>query len=213
MVKKTRVSKKKIIRVVLVFCAIVVVGGYFVSKQLKGKEEKVKQVVKIEEKIEGYNYELSENETDYYKGLFKNLKSVLSEDEIDEEKYASLVSQLFLADFFNLDNKLSKNDVGGVQFIYNDFRDDFSKLAKESIYHYVESDIYKERKQELPVVKEVSVLNIDRVEWTYLKNKVDKEAYQIDLKISYEEDMGYQENATLVLVHNDETLDMINRSA
>ncbi len=199
-------------RFALIFGIIVIIGGYFVSKQLRGKEEKVKQVVKIEEKIEGYNYELAENETEYYKGLFKNLKSVLSADEVDEEKYASLVSQMFLADFFNLDNKLNKNDVGGVQFVHENFRDDFSKLAKESVYRYVESDLYKERKQELPVVKEVSVLNVETLEWTYLETQVDKEAYQIDLKITYEEDMGYQEDATLVLVHNDDRLDIIKMS-
>ena len=129
-------------------------------------------------------------------------------DEIDEEKYASVICQLFLADFFNLDNKISNNDIGGTQFIYESFREDFEKLAQESIYHYVENNIYGDRKQELPIVTEVSVVDIKEASYTYL-DESDDNAYQIDLKIIYEKDMGYQEDVTLVLVHHNERLEII----
>lgn len=207
--KKKRVNKKKVIVfvAVVVLLFVVVVNGY---NTLKGPKEKkrVKQTVKVEEQIDHYGYELDDNETSYYKELFKNLKAVLKEEEVDEEKYASLVGQLFLVDFFNLDNKLDKNDVGGLQFVYSSFQSDFENLAKESIYHYIESNLYGDRKQELPVVKEVSVLKIDTVLFHYLDQK-DEKAYQIDLKIIYEKDLGYQENVTLVLVHHDEKLEII----
>lgn len=209
MKKKKRVNKKKvaIFVAIVVLLFILLVNGYNV---LKGPKEKkrVKQTVKVEEQIDHYGYELDDNETNYYKELFKNLKVILNEEEVDEEKYASLVSQLFLVDFLNLDNKLNKNDVGGLQFVYSSFREDFENLAKESIYHYVESNLYGDRKQELPIVKEVSILKVETALFHYLDQK-DENAYQIDLKVIYEKDLGYQENVTLVLVHHDEKLEII----
>lgn len=204
--KKKSGSKKKIIRFLVLFAIVLVF--MLIGYNLFNKKEKVKQVIKIEETIDDYGYELADNETQYYKDLFKELKGVLKETEVDEEKYASLVSRLFLADFFNLDNKVSKNDIGGVQFIYDSFREDFEKLAKESIYHYVESNIYGDRKQQLPIVREVSVLDIKDASYTYLEES-DDNAYQIDLKIVYEEDLGYQENVTLVLAHHNGRLEII----
>lgn len=209
MTKKKRISKKKIIKFILVLILLlfIVLGAYQVITGMKDKK-KVKQQVKVEEKIDDYGYELADNETEYYKGLFKELKAVLNEKELDEEKYASLISQLFLADFFTLDNKLSKNDIGGLQFVYSDFQTDFEKLAKESVYRYIENNIYGDRKQSLPIVKEVSVINIENTSFNYL-DQTDEHAYQVDLKISYEEDMGYQEDATLVLIHNNDRLEII----
>lgn len=206
MKRKRRANKK--IKFIIMICAIaiVLIFGYYFLKPKSSK--KAQSVIKIEEKIEDYGYELAENETDYYKSLFKNLKAVLSEKPIEEEKYASLVGQLFLADFFHLDNKLSKNDVGGLQFVYSDFRDDVEKYAKESVYHYVENNMYGDRKQALLVVTEVSVLKSEKVEISYLDTS-DEEAYQIDFKIAYEEDMGYQTSATLYIVHHDNRLEIV----
>ncbi len=205
--KKKKRANRRIKFIIIIFVVIVLITlGYLFLKPSKPK--KVQNVVKIEEKIESHGYELAENETNYYKELFKNLKAVLNDKPLNEEKYATLVGQLFLADFFNLDNKQSKNDIGGLQFVYSDFRDDFEKYAKEGVYHYVESNIYGDRKQELPVVTEVSVLNIEQLEINYLDTS-DKEAYRVDFKIAYEEDLGYQTAATLYLVHHNDKLEIV----
>ncbi len=206
MKKKKRVSRKIKIMVSIVMIIILIILGCLYLKPSKPK--KAQKAVKIEEKIESHGYELAENETDYYKDLFKNLKIVLNDKPLNEEKYATLIGQLFLADFFNLDNKQSKNDVGGLQFVYSDFRDDFEKFAKEGIYHYVESNLYGDRKQKLPIVTEVTVLNVEQMEITYLDTR-DKNGYQVDLKVSYAEDMGYQTSATLYLIHHNDKLEIV----
>lgn len=206
MKKKKRANRK--IRVIISIVVIIVLAIFVYLFLKPSKPKKVQNVVKIEETIENYGYELADNETNYYKELFKNLKTVLNDKPLNEEKYASLVSQLFLSDFFNLNNKQSKNDVGGLQFVYSDFRDDFEKLAKEGIYHYVESNIYGDRDQKLPIVKEISVLNVEQLEINYLDTS-DKEAYRIDLKIIYEEELGYQAEATLYLVHHEDKLEIV----
>lgn len=208
MKKKKRVNKRKIRIIIILLVGIIILLFGFCMLKGKGNNKRVKKEVKVEEKIDDYNYELDDNETAYYKELFKSLKNVLSADELDEEKYASLVSQLFLADFFNLDNKLSKNDIGGIQFVYADYQKDFENLAKESVYHYVESNIYGDRKQELPVVSEVSIVNIEKKSVKYL-DTVDEVAYIVDLSIAYEKDMGYQAEATLTLVHHNDRLEII----
>lgn len=206
MKKKKRANRKIKIIISITVIIVLIILGYLYLKPSKPK--KVQKAAKIEEKIESHGYELAENETDYYKELFKNLKIVLNEETLNEEKYASLVGQLFLADFFNLDNKISKNDVGGLQFVYSDFREDVEKYAKEGIYHYVESNLYGDRKQKLPIVTEVTVLNVEQMEIVYLDTS-DKNGYRVDLKISYAEDMGYQTSATLYLVHHEDKLEIV----
>ena len=104
--KKRRIKKKPIIILTLIILIAVGVAAYFIF--FNKEEEKVAEIKNVDT-IEGYDYTLSENATKYYKNLFKQLKDVLTADEVDEDKYASLVARMFLADFFNLDNKISKS--------------------------------------------------------------------------------------------------------
>lgn len=210
--KKKKVSKRKVrnflvvlVLVLLIICVIFGLKHSFSSKK------KAQGEIKVEDKLDDYGYELLENESKYYKDLFNELKVVLSESTIDEEKYASLVSQLFLSDFFHLNNKLTRNDIGGTQFVYESYRTDFEKKAKDGIYRYVESNIYGDRKQELPVVTSVSIDHIEQIEYQYL-DEVDSEAYSVDATISYEDDLGYQSQATLILVHHSDKLEIVKMS-
>ena len=156
--KKKRKLKKSVKVLIILFVVVLIAGIIFIFKPFH-KSEEVKKV-KVEDSLEKYGYVLNENETAYYKDLFKQLKSVLNKDDVDEEEYATLVGKLFLADFYNLDNKITKNDIGGVQFVYEPYRTDFSKFAVESIYHYVENSLYEKRDQELPEVTSVEISNI-----------------------------------------------------
>lgn len=208
MEKKKKISKKKITRlfILIVGLIVVIVGAWFlITKVIAPGKTATK--VKVVDNINSYGYTLDENETKYYKSLFTNLKKELNEKTVDEKKYATLVSQLFLSDFFNLDNKISKNDVGGLQFVYSDFQADFQKLAKESVYQYVENNTYGDRNQELPKVASVEIISIEEGNYEYLETS-DEKAYTVEAKITYEEDMGYQQSATLTLVHNKNKLEV-----
>lgn len=210
--KKKKVSKRKIRNFILVLILILlIIGVIFGLKSSFTNKKKAQADVKVEDKLEDYGYELMENESKYYKDLFNELKGVLSESEVDEEKYASLVGQLFLSDFFHLKNKISRNDIGGTGFVYESYRSDFEKKAKDGVYRYVESNIYGDRKQDLPEVASVSIDNIEQIEYEYL-DEVDDEAYSLDATISYVKDMGYQEQATLILVHHNNKLEIVKMS-
>ena len=206
--KKRRVNKKKIRIFVLVVLLIVILLALAIwqgNKLLNSNKEA--KVIKVVDKIDEYGYNLNENETDYYKKIFKKLKKELSKDAPDEEEYAKLISQLFISDFYSLNNSTSKNDVGGIQFVYTDFQNDFVNLAKESVYSTVESNIYGERKQKLPVVSEVVVNELRQESFEY-SDKSDDAAYVVDLTVNYKEDMGYQKDIILTLIHNENKLEI-----
>lgn len=205
--KKTKLNYKRAI-IVIITLVVVILALLLAFQFLTGNKKNKQNPVKVVDSLEKYGYTLEENETSYYKGLFQSLKEELKKDDIDEENYAKLIVQLFCADFFNLDNKLSKNDIGGTEFVYESYRSDFEKYARESIYHYVESNLYGERKQELPVVKEVTIISIEQKSHDYLE-MTDKEAYVVDAEITYQKDLGYQQTATFYLVHQDHKLEIV----
>lgn len=207
MKKKRRLNYKRVGILILVLL-LLSVGIYFGVKALTKPKKKTEEPVKVIDTLEEYGYTLDENETSYYKSLFNELKEVLKEEKVEEESYAKLISQLFLTDFFTLSNKTTKNDVGGIQFVYEEYQEDFQKYATESVYKYVESNLYGDRKQELPTVKEVNVEEIKQEEYEYFKEE-DSKAYVVTLTITYNKDLGYQDSAILTLVHVDNKLEIV----
>ena len=204
---KRRISKKKVS--IFIICVLLIisliVGLVMFLKQSKGHDKPVK--IKSADTIEAYDYTLSSNATKYYKTLFKELKKVLESPDLDENKYAELVTKLFIADFYNLDNKTNNNDVGGYQFVYTPFKEDFQKLATDSMYKSVENNLYNQRKQELPIVANVSVAKENNGPFTY-NNQTDNNAYLMTFEIEYEKDLGYQKTGTVTLIHNDKKLEV-----
>ena len=207
--KKRKLSVKKIVKFVIVL--LIIVALIIVAIKFLTKEDTVKKV-EVEDEIKEYGYKMDDNETEYYKSLFKELKTVLEKETVDENEYASLVSQLFLADFLNLDNKLSKNDVGGVQFIYTDFQSDFEKIAKEGIYDaVVNKETDAESETEMPEVTNVEVVDLEHITHNYL-DQTDNDAIKVDLKITYKTDLDYQDTTSLILVHNGKKLEIVEMS-
>ncbi len=206
MAKKTKRHVKKSVKILIV-ALLVLIGGLIVFKVIKPNTKTIKKIT-VSDKIEGYGYTLNENATSYQKKLFKNLKTLLEGNDVDDEEYAKLVAKSFIADFYTLDNKLTSNDIGGVQYVYKDYRKDFSKYASESIYHTVQSNIYGNRKQDLPVVSSIEIAKLDQNTVKYL-NKEDAKGYEVDLTITYIKDLKYQEDVKLNLVHNGKKIEVV----
>ena len=114
---------------------------------------------------------------------------------------------MFLTDFYTLDNKINKNDIGGVEFIYSDYQDIFIKKAKDTIYKYLENNI--NRKQKLPIVNEVKITNIEIKNYGVNNLNFDN-AYYLTCQIIYEKDLGYPINVNLILVENNNKLEIIS---
>lgn len=207
--KKRKLKKKRILIALLVVIVLIAIGGFGVYYVTSNKKE-VRAVATVTDEIgNGYNYTITDDATDYSKELFADLKKELSKDQVDEEKYATLETQLFISEFFTLANKINRNDVGGVQFIYADYQESFQKEAMEHLYHYVENDLYGDREQELPEIVNVDVINVEQKEYTLNDTTTDEEAYYVDVTMNYVKDLGYQKSATVVLMHNEKRLDIV----
>lgn len=204
--KKRRIKTWPIIMVMIVVCFIILLFCLVdIYRSLKSGSAKE---VKILDTIENYGYTLDENDSAYVKSLFKELRVELNKEKIDEETYASLVSQIFVADFYSLKQAINKNDVGGTQFVYESYQNDFVASAKSKVYAYIENNIYGTREQALPMVSNVEVTDVKKAE--YDSDIVsDEEAYTVDLYVTYEEDMGYPTHVTLILVHENEKLEIV----
>lgn len=190
---------------VLAFIFILVFICLVVPVVIKISDD-VNKVVEKEEvsKIDFYGYSLSSDDSDVYKSVYKELDGVLSKEVVDYNSYASLISKLFIIDVFTLDSKLTSTDIGGLEFVHNDFKANFSEYLGSSLYNHILSNIDGKRSQKLPIVKDVTVNNVNQVKYTY--NKVEYEAYEVDCSIIYEEDLGYQKNIKITLIRDDRTL-------
>ena len=71
-------------------------------------------------------------------------------------------------------------------------------------YKYIENNIYNNRKQSLPEVSNIEVENAEKKPFEYGEQK-DDNSYTVKVKWSYTDDSfsSYQKEATLVFVHDD----------
>ena len=127
-----KIKKDNIFILILVIVLVaLIISLVFMAKGILKKEKGTVQETQIVDKMDDYGYYLTDHNTKYYNELYDELKKVLSENPVDEEKYAKLIAQLFAVDFYDLDSKLSKSDVGGTQFIAEDYKDVFIKTAND----------------------------------------------------------------------------------
>lgn len=196
-----RKSDRKII-LLFVLVGILLLGFliYRVNKDFFSKNANKKQI----DSIEYYGYTLTKSDTDVYKSTFKELSKVLNEKPINNTEYAKLISKLFIIDLYTLDNKLSSTDIGGLEFLHKDLRDNFKENMGATLYKYVESNLDGKRKQELPVVKEVTISDVFETKYTYNKNEYT--AYLVTANWTYEKDLGYQTNAKLTVINDNDIL-------
>ena len=74
------------------------------------------------------------------------------------------------------------------------------KSAQDSIYKYIESNVYGDRVQKLPEVKEISLVNINELKFES-DTINDEKAYNVILKVTYQEENDYPKEVRLTLVH------------
>lgn len=202
--------KKGVKRALIFICILLIAGVALITYSFLKKENDVEKV-KILKEIKDYGYTLKDNKSAAYKELFAELDDVLSKDEVDEKKYVEIISQMFIMDFYSLDEKAAKTDVGGVEFVYPNVVTDFLENAENTIYKYVESNIYKQRNQDLPIVKNITIESVENESFDYAE-ETDENAFVVKAKWTYKNDSkanGYQNEATLVFIHNDKRLDLV----
>ena len=193
-------KSRKIIISLIVIILIAIIGLIVYKTVFNNSQEEVK----IIKSIKDYDYNLKENETELYKTEFNELDKILSKKNVDYEEYAKSIAKLFIIDFYTLDNKLSKNDIGGTEFIKEDMRDNFIEEARSTFYKYVE--VIDGRTQELPEVSSITDVSVEKTEFKYSDKTVDENAYKVSISWDYVEDLGYEKEASMIIVKQDKKL-------
>ena len=201
---------KKGVKRFLLIILILIIGGLIAAYLLLDNPKSTKKV-KVLTSIPDYGYELKDNKNPEFKKLFYQLEKILKEDPVKEEEYVKTIAQMFIIDFYSLNDKLAKTDVGGDEFVHKNALVDFLEKSQDTIYKYVESNLYEDRSQTLPTVKEITVKKVEKSPFTYGENS-DEEAYTVEVEWEYTDTStsnGYQTEATLVFVHEDKKLSLV----
>ena len=201
-------KKAKRLIVILLIIIVILLGVLFLNDKFLNKGN-VKET-KIANKIDKYGYNLKDSKTKKYHKMFEELKKILSKDEVDEEEYVKKISEMFIYDFYSLNDKTAKTDIGGVDFVYSGALENFLVKSEDTYYKYVESNIYGNRNQSLPTVKEIEITNVNQEVFAY-GDKTDEKAYIVDATWSYteEEFSKYQTSAKLVFIHDGDKLSLV----
>lgn len=207
MSKKPRKKSKK--KLIVFFLLLLIAGGLvFFTLKLNKKDEPAEKKAKVVDEIKNFDYTVSETDTKLFKDEFKKLKKVLSQKEVDNKEYSNEIAKLFIIDFFTLDNKITKNDVGGVQFVYSGYKTTFIDKSRDEFYKYVKSNVNGDRSQELPIVETIEVASSEPVsassELSGDQFAQISEAYKVNLTWTYKKDLGYQNKATIIVVKDND---------
>ena len=206
MVKKLKNSKqrkKTVLKVLLgiVIVALLCLSSIFVYKKFFTKEEKKMITVEILDSVSDYNYVLSDKDGKLYKEEYEKLKTIIEADEVIVEDYVKQVAKLFVIDLYTMNSKMNKYDIGGAEFYYADKRSMFEQKVMDTLYSTLLDDTYGDRKQELPEVSAVELVLCEPSK--YKLGEIQKESYLVKLKINYVKDMGYDKNASVMIVKED----------
>ena len=203
-------KKKKIGIVVCSILLIYFLGGIFYNIFVDRSDTKKNNNVNNSVQIKGFEYLSNDSDTDLFKNEFKKLKKNLESSNINYNEYALSISKMFIIDLYTLNNKNNMYDVGGVQFVYPEARDNFKLNVENTLYKYMEDNSDGKREQDLPEVSNVEVTSDEVYEYTIGEEKY--EGYKINLDISYVKDLEYDAKAELILVKVDKYLYIVEKN-
>lgn len=188
---------KKIIRIImLVVVALIAIYAIFVA--IPSKKNKDEGVENINNK-----YILYKRDSSLYKENFEKLRTILETSPVDNKEYAETIVKLFVIDFYTLDNKNDNTDIGGLQYVHSNLKDNLVLNASSTMYKYIKTT------KELPKVK--SITSVDTRETTYKINDKDYSAYAITINWEYDKDLGYEKQGTFIVVNDNGNLSIVEK--
>lgn len=206
-------SKKYRIALTVIGIFLILLIALSVSVKIFGKSNDKKATVKtsVVDEMDKYGYFLDDRDTKIFKQTYYELKEILENEEIDYKLYGEKLSQLFVIDLFTISNKISKYDVGGLEYIYKEEQDMFKNKVMDTLYEHVEDNSYGTRNQKLPTVK--SVITDDVEETTYKVDEKKLDAYKYFITIEYEEDLDYDKKCSVEVVKDNEVMYVVEYTA
>lgn len=198
MEKINQINKiKKILRIVmLVVIALIAIYAIFVA--IPSKKNKDEGIENINNK-----YILYKRDSSLYKENFEKLRTILETSPVDNKEYAETIVKLFVIDFYTLDNKDENTDIGGLQYVHSNLKDNLVLNASSTMYKYIKTT------KELPKVK--SITSIDTKETSYKISDKDYSAYAITINWEYDKDLGYEKQGTFIVVNDNGDLSIVEK--
>lgn len=184
-------AKKKYAVIFVIVLAIVFSLIFVVNKQ--EKEVPKKDNVTVE-------YKESTQETTLMSDIYNQLN--IAVDRNNKEDIRQLVAAYFLADFYTLSNK-KENEIGGVEYLYADKKDDFIAYAKNSYYKEANDYIQKNLNTQ-EVIKYEIISNLPSHK--ALAGLEDYSYYDVKIMITFK-----QENEILKTTEYTTTLTLIEK--
>ena len=200
----------KILIALIVILILMIIGGvlYFCVFKKQSPEEIPQKEVIVTNTIDEYGYTLEDRDTELFKEKFEELKNLLQDSDFNEETYRTLVSELFIIDFFTIKNKISRYDIGGLEYVYPEALESFKSVAESSIYKTVENNLDDTRSQDLPVVTAIEVTEMSETTFS-MPDETEVNGYRVALSWEYEEDLGYDTSGVLILIPDGQKMSVV----
>lgn len=193
--KTMRILKKNLL--IMIAILIIVCGGLYVLLFVRKDDSQKTNVV---EEISKYGYTLDDRDTVYMISVFNELKTELNSKEVNYEKYAELLSKLYVIDLYTINNKTSKYDVGSFEYVHPDGVDNFKLQVGDTLYKYLGTL----NKDEKPEVINTTVSNIETDKYEYKDKSYD--AYKLHITWEYKTDLEYDTEANVILMKDNNKL-------
>ena len=191
---------KKIVGIsIILLIVFICIYAVFIIIPNKDTTSETKEVEKIK-----YGYIQYNRDNSLYKDIFNELKSELENETIDYKKYAEYISKLFIIDLYTLNNKNSKDDIGGIQYLKEEVKDNFILNASNTMYKYIGVD-----NTTLPEVNSIELVSIS--ENKYIIGSSEYNSYDVSLKWDYKKDLGYDKTGKIVLIKDGEQLYIVEK--
>jgi len=202
-------KKYKVLLAIIITLILIGIGLYCYKRFFYKKiDDKPITTVTVTNSIDEYGYTLEDRDTELFKTKFEELKNLLNQEEYDKENYVTLISELFIIDLYTIQNKLSRYDIGGLEYVYPDAVESFKSVVQNSIYKTVENNLDNSRTQELPEVASIEVNSID--DYTYIMpDKSTVQGYKVTLSWTYQKSLGYDTKGTLLLIPTDKKVGVV----
>ena len=200
---------RKIYKLILIIIAIALIVNLYIGINgylSKKNTSKPKTTTKVVLDIAKFGYTLDDRDSKYMEEEFNNLAEILNAETLSKEDYAQTIAKLFVTDFYTLNNKINKYDVGGLEYVYTPKKEEFNAKAMDTIYKDVIDNTYQDRIQDLPEITNVNILAITETELTINDTKMS--GYKVTMKYEYKENLGYDTEGTCYLVFNNDKLEV-----
>ena len=193
--KKDSKSKIKLQILIVSILSVCVVFGVVAVMYLKNQGESNQPPV-VQPVDDGLNYTLSTNATDKMKEIFEQLEA--ANQSGDQEKEMTYAAAYFATDFFTWSNKTKREDIGGLNYVWPDSRQDFASFALRDYYANFTDYANKYGISLLPEVENYVINGVSESEFR-LESEEDKDkpCFDISIDITYKQVSGGMPTSSL----------------